>query len=73
MFLRLNSSDGIGGCCRTGVTGCGLFIACSFVMDQLAEEQEVDVAMAVSTVRKSRPQFIGTLVSVGCFVIFPTI
>ena len=32
-------------------------------MDQLAEEQEADVVMAVSTVRKSRPQFIGTLVS----------
>ena len=48
---------------RTGVTGCGLFIASSFVMDQLAEEQEIDVVMAVSTVRKSRPQFIGSLVS----------
>ncbi|KAF0307727.1 Receptor-type tyrosine-protein phosphatase F [Amphibalanus amphitrite] len=47
--------------CRSGVTGCGLFIASSFVMDQLAEEQEIDVVMAVSTVRKSRPQFIGTL------------
>ena len=45
------------------MTGCGLFLACSFVMDQLAEEQEVDVVMAVSAVRKSRPQFIATLVS----------
>ena len=63
--LSLSSAqyDGICGCFRTGVTGCGLFLACSFVMDQLAEEQEVDVVMAVSAVRKSRPQFIATLVS----------
>ena len=45
------------------MTGCGLFVASSFVLEHLAEEQEIDVVMAVSTVRKSRPQFIETLVS----------
>ncbi|XP_037078304.1 receptor-type tyrosine-protein phosphatase kappa-like [Pollicipes pollicipes] len=47
--------------CRTGVTLCGLFLACAFVLDRLAEEQEVDVVMAVSVIRQSRPQFIASV------------
>jgi len=47
--------------CRTGVKGCGLFLACSFALNHLSEEQELDVVMAVATVQRSRPQFISTL------------
>ncbi|XP_037088770.1 receptor-type tyrosine-protein phosphatase mu-like isoform X2 [Pollicipes pollicipes] len=47
--------------CRNGVSGCGLFVTVCFVLDHLSEEQEVDVVMAVSAVRKSRPQFITDL------------
>ncbi|KAF0294209.1 Receptor-type tyrosine-protein phosphatase T [Amphibalanus amphitrite] len=44
--------------CRNGVSGCGLFLTVCFELEHLSEEQELDVAMAVSVVRRSRPQFI---------------
>ncbi|KAF0295753.1 Receptor-type tyrosine-protein phosphatase epsilon [Amphibalanus amphitrite] len=50
--------------CRNGVSGCGLFLTVCFELEHLSEEQELDVAMAVSVVRRSRPQFITGLVSV---------
>ena len=44
------------------MTGCGLFLAVCFQLEHLSEEQELDVVMAVSVVRRSRPQFITGLV-----------
>ncbi|XP_059481280.1 uncharacterized protein LOC132200097 isoform X2 [Neocloeon triangulifer] len=44
--------------CSDGVTACGLFLGIGFVIEKIKLEQQVDVALAVRTLRKSRPLFI---------------
>jgi len=46
-----------------GNQASGVFCATSFECDRIKEEQEVDVFLAVQTVRTNRPQFITDLVS----------
>ena len=44
------------------MSGCGLFLTVCFELEHLSEEQELDVMMAVSVVRRGRPQFITGMV-----------
>lgn len=45
-----------------GVTGCGLYLALSFLLERMAVERECDVCLAVRAVRRSRPDFVRSLV-----------
>ncbi|XP_059483041.1 receptor-type tyrosine-protein phosphatase alpha-like [Neocloeon triangulifer] len=47
--------------CNDGITACGLFISAGFVVEKIKMEHEVDVALAVRILRKSRPKFIASL------------
>ncbi|CAG2163200.1 unnamed protein product, partial [Oppiella nova] len=47
--------------CFDGNQASGVFCATSFECDRIKEEQEVDVFLAVQTVRTNRPQFITDL------------
>ncbi|XP_019695713.2 receptor-type tyrosine-protein phosphatase mu isoform X1 [Harpegnathos saltator] len=44
--------------CHDGVTGCGLYLALSFMLERMAVERECDVCLAVRAVRRSRPDFV---------------
>ncbi|XP_012054080.1 PREDICTED: receptor-type tyrosine-protein phosphatase F-like [Atta cephalotes] len=48
--------------CHDGVTGCGLYLALSFLLERMAVERECDVSLAVRAVRRSRPDFVHSLV-----------
>lgn len=45
-----------------GVTGCGLYLALSFLLERMAVERECDVCLAVKAIRRSRPDFVRSLV-----------
>ncbi|KAL0122496.1 hypothetical protein PUN28_007304 [Cardiocondyla obscurior] len=47
--------------CHDGVTGCGLYLALSFLLERMAVERECDVCLAVRAVRRSRPDFVCSL------------
>ncbi|XP_054161480.1 receptor-type tyrosine-protein phosphatase mu-like [Oppia nitens] len=47
--------------CFDGNQASGIFCAMSFECDRIKEEQEIDVFLAVQTVRTTRPQFITDL------------
>ncbi|XP_046480698.2 receptor-type tyrosine-protein phosphatase epsilon-like isoform X1 [Neodiprion pinetum] len=44
--------------CHDGVTGCGLYLALSFVLERMAVERECDIILAVRAVRRARPCFV---------------
>ncbi|CAG9859658.1 unnamed protein product [Phyllotreta striolata] len=46
--------------CYDGARACGLFVALSFIIEQMKLEQECDVCLAVRSVRHSRKQFVET-------------
>ncbi|EZA48422.1 Receptor-type tyrosine-protein phosphatase kappa [Ooceraea biroi] len=47
--------------CHDGVTGCGLYLALSFLLERMAVERECDVCLAVRAIRRSRPDFVRSL------------
>nr|XP_012223228.1 PREDICTED: receptor-type tyrosine-protein phosphatase epsilon-like isoform X2 [Linepithema humile] len=47
--------------CHDGVTGCGLYLALSFLLERMAVERECDVCLAVRAVRRSRSDFVQSL------------
>jgi len=47
--------------CFDGNNSCGIYCATAFICDRIKEEQQVDVFLAVQTVRTNRPQFISDL------------
>ncbi|XP_012542412.2 receptor-type tyrosine-protein phosphatase F [Monomorium pharaonis] len=47
--------------CHDGVTGCGLYLALSFLLERMTIEEECDVYLAVRAVRRSRPDFVCSL------------
>ncbi|XP_039309402.1 receptor-type tyrosine-protein phosphatase C isoform X2 [Solenopsis invicta] len=47
--------------CHDGVTGCGLYLALSFLIERMAVEKECDVYLAVRTVKRSRTNFVSSL------------
>ena len=51
-------------CYRNGTTFCGQYVAMSNLFDMINRDQEVDVFQAAKYVKDSRPEFIGSLVSV---------
>ncbi|XP_012142815.2 uncharacterized protein LOC100876654 isoform X1 [Megachile rotundata] len=44
--------------CHDGVTGCGLYLALSFLLERMAVERECDVCLAIRAIRRSRPDFV---------------
>lgn len=44
--------------CLNGVRACGLYCSSVFVCDKIKSEQEVDIFLAVRSIRANRPQFI---------------
>ncbi|XP_011644954.1 receptor-type tyrosine-protein phosphatase kappa-like [Pogonomyrmex barbatus] len=58
---KIIRSDGpIATLCHDGVTGCGLYLALSFLLERMAIERECDVCMAVRAVKRSRPDFVSS-------------
>ncbi|XP_032672132.1 receptor-type tyrosine-protein phosphatase F-like isoform X1 [Odontomachus brunneus] len=47
--------------CHDGVTGCGLYLALSFMLERMAVERECDICLSVRAVRRSRADFVGSL------------
>ncbi|XP_059480504.1 uncharacterized protein LOC132199641 [Neocloeon triangulifer] len=47
--------------CHDGVSSSGLFLGLGFVLEKIKLEQHVDAALALRTLRQSRPKFIATL------------
>lgn len=47
--------------CHDGVTGCGLYLALSFLLERMAVERECDVCLAIRAVRRSRHDFVKSL------------
>ncbi|XP_074097016.1 receptor-type tyrosine-protein phosphatase S [Cotesia typhae] len=47
--------------CYDGLTGCGLYLAMSFLLERMGLEHECDVCLSISAVRKSRKDFCKTL------------
>ncbi|XP_046473232.1 receptor-type tyrosine-protein phosphatase epsilon-like [Neodiprion pinetum] len=47
--------------CRDGVTGCGLYLALSFLLERMTVETVCDVISAVRAVRRSRPEFVESM------------
>ncbi|XP_012274065.1 receptor-type tyrosine-protein phosphatase S isoform X2 [Orussus abietinus] len=47
--------------CHDGITGCGLFLAMSFLLERMTVERECDVCLAIRAVRRSRPEFVQPL------------
>ncbi|XP_065346978.1 receptor-type tyrosine-protein phosphatase epsilon-like isoform X2 [Cloeon dipterum] len=60
-----NDKDVITVVCHDGVTACGLFLGIGFVIEKIKLENEVDVGLAVRTLRKSRPAFLSSEVQFG--------
>ncbi|XP_046480845.1 uncharacterized protein [Neodiprion pinetum] len=44
--------------CYDGLTGCGLYLALSFMLERMKVEQDCDVILAVHAVRRSRQEFV---------------
>ncbi|XP_046742503.1 uncharacterized protein LOC124409127 [Diprion similis] len=44
--------------CYDGLTGCGLYLAMSFMLERMKVEQDCDVILAVHAVRRSRKKFV---------------
>ncbi|XP_014664915.1 PREDICTED: receptor-type tyrosine-protein phosphatase alpha-like [Priapulus caudatus] len=44
--------------CMNGASSAGIYCVCSYVFDQIAAEETVDILKAVKVARSSRPQFI---------------
>ncbi|XP_043493651.1 receptor-type tyrosine-protein phosphatase T-like [Polistes fuscatus] len=47
--------------CHDGVTGCGIYLAMSFLLERMALERECDICLAIKTVRQFRPDFIRSI------------
>nr|KAF7433901.1 hypothetical protein H0235_002092 [Vespula pensylvanica] len=47
--------------CHDGVTGCGVYLALSFLLERMAVERECDVCLAIRAVKRSRPDFVRSL------------
>lgn len=47
--------------CHDGVTGCGLYLALSFLLERMSVERECDVCLAIRAVRRSRSDFAPSL------------
>ncbi|XP_034178249.2 uncharacterized protein LOC117603333 [Osmia lignaria lignaria] len=47
--------------CHDGVTGSGLYLALSFLLERMAVERECDVCLAIRAIRRSRPDFVKSL------------
>ncbi|CAK9827233.1 Receptor-type tyrosine-protein phosphatase kappa [Anthophora retusa] len=47
--------------CHDGVTGCGLYLALSFLLERISVEKECDVCLAIRAIRRSRPDFVTSL------------
>ncbi|XP_076241150.1 receptor-type tyrosine-protein phosphatase F [Calliopsis andreniformis] len=47
--------------CHDGVTGCGLYLALSFLLEKMAVERECDVCLAIRVIKKSRSDFVQSL------------
>ena len=47
--------------CHDGVTGCGLYLALSFLLERMAVERECDVCLAIRAIRRSRTDFVQSL------------
>ncbi|KAL6263954.1 hypothetical protein P5V15_004035 [Pogonomyrmex californicus] len=59
---RIAKGDGpIVTLCHDGVTGCGLYLAMSFLLERMAIKRECDVCMAVRVVKQSRSDFVHSL------------
>ncbi|XP_034938749.1 LOW QUALITY PROTEIN: receptor-type tyrosine-protein phosphatase T-like [Chelonus insularis] len=43
--------------CYDGVTGCGLYLALSFLLERMGLERECDVCLAIRAIRRSRSDF----------------
>ncbi|XP_026666745.1 receptor-type tyrosine-protein phosphatase T-like isoform X2 [Ceratina calcarata] len=60
--MRISREEGpIVVLCHDGVTGCGLYLALSFLLKRMTIESECDVCLAIRTIRKSRPDFVNSL------------
>ncbi|KAK0158949.1 hypothetical protein PV328_009884 [Microctonus aethiopoides] len=46
--------------CHDGVTGCGLYLALSFLLERMGLEHECDVCFAIRAIRRSRSDFCHT-------------
>ncbi|XP_012261958.2 receptor-type tyrosine-protein phosphatase delta-like [Athalia rosae] len=44
--------------CQDGITGCGLYLALSFLLERMAVERECDIISAVRAVRRFKPEFV---------------
>ncbi|XP_015608276.1 receptor-type tyrosine-protein phosphatase epsilon isoform X2 [Cephus cinctus] len=59
---RIPRGDGpVVSLCHDGVTGCGLYLALSFLMERMAVERECDVCLAIRAVRRSKREFVQTI------------
>ncbi|XP_011640089.2 receptor-type tyrosine-protein phosphatase kappa-like [Pogonomyrmex barbatus] len=59
---RIAKGDGpIVTLCHDGVTGCGLYLAMSFLLERMAIKRECDVCMAVRVVKRARSDFVHSL------------
>nr|XP_031832321.1 receptor-type tyrosine-protein phosphatase F-like isoform X1 [Nomia melanderi]XP_031832322.1 receptor-type tyrosine-protein phosphatase F-like isoform X1 [Nomia melanderi]XP_031832323.1 receptor-type tyrosine-protein phosphatase F-like isoform X1 [Nomia melanderi]XP_031832325.1 receptor-type tyrosine-protein phosphatase F-like isoform X1 [Nomia melanderi]XP_031832326.1 receptor-type tyrosine-protein phosphatase F-like isoform X1 [Nomia melanderi]XP_031832327.1 receptor-type tyrosine-protein len=47
--------------CYDGVTGCGLYLAMSLLLERMSVERECDVCLAIRAVRRSNHDFVRTL------------
>ncbi|XP_039309412.1 uncharacterized protein LOC105202166 [Solenopsis invicta] len=47
--------------CHDGVTGCGLYLALSFLLERMTVEKECDVYLAVRAVKRSRTDFVRSM------------
>ncbi|XP_039309398.1 receptor-type tyrosine-protein phosphatase F-like [Solenopsis invicta] len=47
--------------CHDGITGCGLYLALSFLLGRMVVEKECDVYLAVQSVKRSRRDFVCSL------------
>ncbi|XP_039309978.1 uncharacterized protein LOC113002952 isoform X1 [Solenopsis invicta] len=47
--------------CHDGITGCGLYLALSFLLERMVVEKECDVYLAVQSVKRSKRDFVSSL------------
>ncbi|XP_017766558.1 PREDICTED: receptor-type tyrosine-protein phosphatase T-like [Eufriesea mexicana] len=47
--------------CHDGVTGCGLYLALSFLLEKMTIERECDVVLAIRAIKRSRHDFVKSL------------
>ncbi|XP_059481022.1 receptor-type tyrosine-protein phosphatase C-like isoform X2 [Neocloeon triangulifer] len=48
--------------CHDGATACGIYLGIGFLLEKMKLEHQVDAALALRTLRKSRPAFISNIV-----------